>query len=136
MISLVGLNRMRQLVTAVAVTACAVTAWTAAVVFPSAVAASGLGAQTSTGTIRGVLTTAQNEPAVGATISARNVASGLTRSVLTNERGSFVLLGLVAGDYEIIARRVGSEAITRRQTVGIGQTLTLDLTLQATATTL
>ena len=136
MISLVGLNRMRQLVTAVAVTACVVTAWTAAVVFPSAVAASGLGAQTSTGTIRGVLTTAQNEPAVGATISARNVASGLTRSVLTNERGSFVLLGLVAGDYEIIARRVGSEAITRRQSVGIGQTLTLDLTLQAAATTL
>ena len=135
MISLAGLNRMRQLVTGVAVTACAATALTAGAVSLSVLATSA-SAQTSTGTIRGMLTTAQNEPAVGATVSARNIASGLTRSVLTNERGNYVLLGLVAGDYDIMAKRVGSEAATRRQTIQIGQTLTLDITLQAAATTL
>ncbi|MEO7362763.1 MAG: carboxypeptidase regulatory-like domain-containing protein, partial [Gemmatimonadaceae bacterium] len=93
-------------------------------------------AQTTTGTLRGVITLSADEPAVGATVSARNVASGLTRSVLSNDRGYYVLLGLVAGDYDVTAKRVGAEAVTRRQTVQIGQTLTLDINLQALTTKL
>ena len=93
-------------------------------------------AQTTTGTLRGVITLTADEPAAGATVSARNIASGLTRSVLANDRGYYVLLGLVAGDYDVTAKRLGAEAVTRRQTVQIGQTLTLDISLQAITTKL
>ncbi len=93
-------------------------------------------AQTSTGTVRGYVTDEAGAPAVGTTVSARNLASGLQRSALVNDRGSYVLLGLVAGDYEITARRVGLQPVTRRQQVQIGQTLTLDIVLSAAAATL
>ena len=65
---------------------------------------------------------AQNEPAVGATVSARNRCHGVDSiKCLTNDNGFYALLGLVAGDYEIVAKRiVGAEAVTRRQTVQIG----------------
>lgn len=92
-------------------------------------------AQTSTGSVRGYVTTANGEPAAGATVVARNVESGLQRAANVSERGSYALLGLVAGEYEIIARRVGLQPQTKRQRVAIGQTLSLDFSLSdATAT--
>lgn len=142
MISLVWSNRMRLLATSTtnliahfAIRHAARAAF-GMLLLASFVTAASVNAQTSTGTLRGLITSAANEPAVGATVSARNIASGLTRTVLANDRGYYVLLGLVAGDYDVTAKRVGLEAVTRRQTVQIGQSLTLDITLQATATTL
>ncbi|MDQ6612595.1 MAG: carboxypeptidase-like regulatory domain-containing protein, partial [Gemmatimonadota bacterium] len=95
-----------------------------------------LRAQTTTGSVRGVVTSGATEPAVGATVTARNVASGLQRVALANDRGYYVLLGLVAGDYDVTVRRVGLQPITKRQQVQIGQTLTLDFQLDASTTTL
>lgn len=94
-----------------------------------------VGAQTSTGSIRGFATTKAGEPAAGATISARNLESGLQRSSIVSERGAYALNGLVAGEYEVVARRVGLQPVTKRQRVGIGQSLSLDFVLDdATAT--
>ncbi|MEO7521586.1 MAG: carboxypeptidase regulatory-like domain-containing protein [Gemmatimonas sp.] len=95
-----------------------------------------LGAQTSTGSVRGYVTTNDGAPAAAATISARNLATGLQRLASSNDRGSYALLGLVAGEYEITARRIGLEPLTKRQRVAIGQTITLDFALGATTTTL
>ncbi|MES2523198.1 MAG: carboxypeptidase regulatory-like domain-containing protein [Gemmatimonadota bacterium] len=94
------------------------------------------GAQTSTGSVRGYITTGPNQPAVSATVIARNVASGLQRTAITNDAGYYVLPGLVAGDYDISVRRVGAQPINRRQTVQIGQSLTLNISLDVATTTL
>mgnify|MGYP000027917467 CR=1 FL=1 len=93
-------------------------------------------AQATTGSVRGFVTMSATEPAVGATVTARNVASGLTRTSQANDRGYYILLGLVAGEYEISVRRIGAVAATRFQTVQIGQSLTLDISLAVAATTL
>ena len=72
-------------------------------------------------------------PAVGATITATNIATGSQRSNTATDRGSYVLTGLVPGQYDVSFRRVGLAPTTRRQTVGIGQTLQLNVTLGTVA---
>ena len=90
-------------------------------------------AQTTTGSIRGFITTSDGAPAVGATVTATNVANGAQRSNIATDRGFFVLTGLVPGQYDVAIRRVGLQPQTRRQTVGIGQVIQLDLVLGSVA---
>ncbi len=90
-------------------------------------------AQTTTGIIRGTVVTEGSTPATGVTVTATNVATGAQRSNVASERGTYVLTGLVPGQYDVSFRRVGLSPTTRRQTVGIGQTLQLDVTLGAVA---
>lgn len=131
MISQMLVNRLRQGAARVAIRAAIALSVGVPLLIPAETRA-----QATTGSVRGFVTLPAGEPAAGATVTARNFASGLTRTTLANDRGYYVLLGLVAGEYEISVRRIGAEAVTRRQTVSIGQTLTLDISLQATATTL
>jgi hypothetical protein len=93
-------------------------------------------AQTSTGSIRGYVVSTDGAPATGTTLTARNIANGATRSATTNERGFYSLAGLQPGEYDLSARRIGLEPKTRRVTVGIGQTVPLDLRLDNAAATL
>jgi hypothetical protein len=95
-----------------------------------------LPAQTSTGSIRGYVLTADGTPASGTTLTAKNIANGLTRTAVANERGFYVLSGLQPGEYDLTARRIGLEPRTRRQVVGIGQTVPLDLRLDNASATL
>ena len=118
-------NRMRQLAARVGL---------ASIVALSLV--SPLHAQNSTASVRGTITVGTGEPAAAATVTARNIASGLQRNAIANDRGQYILLGLVAGDYEISAKRIGATPVTQRQQVQIGQTLTVDFKLDAATTTL
>ena len=90
-------------------------------------------AQNTTGTIRGNITTEGGGPATGATVTATNIATGLSRSNVSSDRGTYVLTGLVPGVYDVSFRRVGLGAQSQRRTVGIGQTIQLDLTLTSVA---
>ena len=90
-------------------------------------------AQNTTGTIRGNITTEGGGPATGATVTATNIATGLSRSNVSSDRGTYVLTGLVPGVYDVSFRRVGLGAQSQRRTVGIGQTIQLDLTLSSVA---
>ena len=108
----------------------------AALLVAQTIAAPLVGAQNTTGSIRGYVTTADGAPAVGATVTATNIATSAVRNSLTSDRGLYVLTGLVPGQYDVSVRRVGLAPQTRRQTVGIGQTITLDLTLSPVATQL
>ncbi|MCC7054975.1 MAG: TonB-dependent receptor [Gemmatimonadaceae bacterium] len=92
-------------------------------------------AQTTTGTIRGYITS-QGQPATGATVTATNIANGATRSAVAATSGLYVLTGLVPGQYDVSVRRVGLSPQTRRQVVGIGQVIQLDIALTAVATQL
>ena len=87
------------------------------------------GAQTSTATVRGFVTTKGSTPAASATVIAKNIETGLQRASTANDRGGYALLGLAPGEYDITARRVGLQPVTKRQRVAIGQTLTLDFLL-------
>ena len=101
----------------------------AAAILAVTIGASSLGAQNTTGSIRGYVTTGEGGPATGATVTATNIANAAARSSIASDRGFYVLTGLVPGQYDVSVRRVGLSPQTRRQTVGIGQTIQLDLTL-------
>ena len=108
----------------------------ATVVVACSAAAQVLGAQTTTGSIRGNITADGGAPATGVTVTATNIATGQARSNVASERGTYVLTGLVPGQYDVTFRRVGLAPQTRRQVVGIGQVLQLDIVLGSVATQL
>jgi hypothetical protein len=92
-----------------------------------------LSAQNSTGTIRGYVRDQNGAPLPETEIQARNVASGVTRSATTRADGAYVLLGLVPGTYELVARHIGHAPQRRQVVVQIGATLPVDFILQAGA---
>ncbi len=88
--------------------------------------------QLTTATVRGSVSTADTANA-GATISARNIDSGFTSRAVAGPGGAYVLPGLRPGTYDITFSADGKNT-TRRVTVGVGQSSTLDVDL-APATT-
>jgi hypothetical protein len=94
--------------------------------------AGGAAAQTTTGTIRGTVTT-DGKAVAGTEILAKNAATGVQRSTTTRTDGSYVIPGLQPATYEMTARRIGSAAQTRRVVVQIGAVQIQDFTLTAQA---
>lgn len=92
----------------------------------AAMAAPGAFAQSTSATLRGQVI-AQS----GATITASNVATGLTRSVQANADGRYTLAGLPPGTYRIDVSAGGASS-SRNVTLAVGQTATLDLAVAAT----
>ncbi|HEY0243812.1 MAG TPA: carboxypeptidase regulatory-like domain-containing protein [Gemmatimonadaceae bacterium] len=78
-------------------------------------------AQTTTGTIRGTITSG-GAPAIGAQVQLRNPQTGVSRGTITREDGSYVLPGIQPAAYEMTVRRIGSSPQTRTVTVLIGAT--------------
>lgn len=93
-----------------------------AVCFALAGAAS---AQVSTATIKGAVQAAAQQQRAGLTVTAVNLANGALYRAQTQADGSYTLLGLAPGSYEI---RVGS-AKSERVTLAVGETASLDLQL-------
>jgi outer membrane receptor protein involved in Fe transport len=88
-------------------------------------------AQTSLGTLRGIVSDEQRGVLPGATVTARHVATNTTHTTVSGERGQFFLTNLPAGVYDISAELSGF-APTRREALDIrvGQELTVDFTLR------
>jgi len=93
----------------------------------------GAQAQVATSTIRGNVTDGATVEA-GATIVARNVASGFTSRTTANAQGGYTLSGLRPGTYEITATTAENETATDTVSIGVGQVGNLDLAVAATAT--
>jgi hypothetical protein len=89
-------------------------------------------AQTSTGQIRGLVTTADGAAAPGATVSARDTGTNQTRTVTTEADGSYTLTSLRPAEYEVIAE-AGGQRVSKVVIVAIGQSASLDLTIGETA---
>lgn len=92
-------------------------------------------AQTSTGTIRGTVTTA-GVGVIDAQVLAKNVESGVQRGTLSREQGLYVLPGMIPGSYDVTVRRIGSAPTTRRVVVQIGAIANEDFSLSEQATQL
>jgi hypothetical protein len=88
-------------------------------------------AQSSSATLRGQVT---GEAARGATITATNVNTGLTRSAQAGQSGEFTLGGLPPGSYKVDVRSNG-QTYSRSVTLQVGQTATVDLPLTASVET-
>jgi hypothetical protein len=90
-----------------------------------------LQAQNITGTVRGTVTDSSGAPIAGAEIIARNTATGVQRSTMTRDNGSYVLPGMVPATYDLTARRVGMRGETRREAVQIGKTIDVNFVLRS-----
>lgn len=91
-------------------------------------------AQTSA-TLAGVAQDASGGVLPGTQVSARNVATGVTRQTTTEADGRFRLAGLPAGDYEVRLELSGFRPLVRtgiRLTVGENASLILTLEVGAT----
>lgn len=94
---------------------------------PSAVA------QTSTAIIRGRVTDEQGAPVPDARITVRNPATGAERTISSQPDGHYALPGLAPAEYDLTVRRVGLAAQQRHVAVLVGETVTADFRLAASA---
>ncbi|MGH2708546.1 MAG: carboxypeptidase regulatory-like domain-containing protein, partial [Actinomycetota bacterium] len=92
-----------------------------------------LAAQTSTGSIRGTVSDSAGARLSGVEVVARNVATGVQRTTTAGANGFYSLPGLTPAEYELVYRGIGFAPQGRRVQVQVGQVLTLDATLAASA---
>jgi hypothetical protein len=91
-------------------------------------------AQASSADLNGTVTDASGAVVPGATVTARDTATGITRSVATDDSGEYKFIGLPPSDYEVTA-----EAKTFKKTVipsvrlTVGQNAELTVRLEAGA---
>ena len=94
-------------------------------------------AQEPTGAIEGAVTDPQGAVVPNVTVTARNVATGLTRTTNTGDDGRYRIGSLPPGTYEVRAGgQQGFKAtVTTDVKVNVGSNVPLDITLQAGGTT-
>jgi hypothetical protein len=86
-------------------------------------------AQAPTGTIAGVVRDPSGAVVTGAQVKLVSLATGLTRTASTSERGDYSFPALLAGEYEVSTELQGFRRIVRQATVEAGATTTTDLEL-------
>src|SRR5882762_5044400 len=91
-------------------------------------------AQGSPGTISGVVRDATRAVLPGATVTARHIESGLTRTGGTNESGDYKMPSLPVGPYELTVDLPGFRQQVRRGiNLNVGQEAVVNLTLEVGA---
>src|SRR5947209_6731946 len=91
-------------------------------------------AQTSTATILGVVKDASGALVPGVSITIKHTESGLTRTVLSGERGAYTVPFLPVGAYEITTTMPGFKQMVRSGiNLVVGQEAVVDLTLEVGA---
>lgn len=88
-----------------------------------------LAQQAATATLGGRVVDPQGAVIVGAKISAKNKATDFQRETTTNDQGLFVLTNLAPGAYELKAEAPGFKSIIRAATLEVGQSATIDFSL-------
>src|SRR5215510_15978237 len=88
-------------------------------------------AQTSTATIVGSVRDTTGALVPGVTIDIKHVDSGLTRTVLSNETGSYAAPSLPVGPYEISTTMPGfKQGVRSGINLVVGQQAVIDLTIE------
>jgi Carboxypeptidase regulatory-like domain/TonB dependent receptor/TonB-dependent Receptor Plug Domain len=91
-------------------------------------------AQITSATISGTVKDQTEAVLPGVDIVVRNVDTGLTRSVVTDEGGHFTIPGLPPGSYETRASLPGFATAVERVTLAVAQEAGLNLTMRVTGT--
>ncbi|MGH7618292.1 MAG: TonB-dependent receptor, partial [Gemmatimonadaceae bacterium] len=84
------------------------------------------GAQRTGGIIRGVVTSADHTPLMGARISIANPE----RVSISDDHGAFVLRDVPAGTYTVLSTAIGKKPDSSSVTVASGATATLDISMK------
>jgi hypothetical protein len=93
-------------------------------------------AQGSTGTILGVVTDQSRAAAPGVTVTVRNLATGVTRTQVTDDGGRFHVPELIPGLYEVQAQLQGFQTVVRKgNEVTVGSEVVVDMVLTVGALT-
>jgi outer membrane receptor protein involved in Fe transport len=90
-------------------------------------------AQATAATVRGRVLVEGRPASRGAAVAATNVDNGTTKRATTQADGTYALVGLDPGTYEILAAADGVEQKIGPVRVQIGQTIDLDLTVGSAA---
>ncbi|HEY7638026.1 MAG TPA: TonB-dependent receptor [Gemmatimonadales bacterium] len=106
--------------------------WVALLLASALLPARRLVAQTSTGSIRGVVSDSSGAPLTGAQAVALNPSTGVSRTATTNARGFYALTGLTPASYQLTIRSIGHTPAQRQVQLQVGQVLTLDFSLAPT----
>ncbi|MGH9853385.1 MAG: TonB-dependent receptor, partial [Blastocatellia bacterium] len=102
-----------------------------AALFAFILVAPAFGQQSATATIEGVVTDPNAAVIPGAKVTVKNVATGLTREITTDESGIYRIAALQPGTYQISASGQGfPENKYGEVTLTVGQKLNLDLALR------
>jgi hypothetical protein len=88
-------------------------------------------AQLDTANISGTVTDQSGGAAPGATVTVRNVATGVTRTLQTNAAGRYEALALPVGNYEVETMLAGFQRAVRSGiTLTVGRNAVVDFVLQ------
>ncbi len=90
-------------------------------------------AQQANATLTGVVTDPAGAVIPGATVTAMNKATSLTRIVTTNNEGVFVISSLPVGDYGVMVKYTGFIDGETLVTLKVGQTINLNKTIYPSA---
>jgi len=89
------------------------------------------GAQTITATLEGRATDNAGAAVAGANVTAANSSTGLSRSAVTSDSGEYRISLLPVGEYTVTVDHQGFRKDSKKITLVVGQTATLDFALQA-----
>ncbi len=104
--------------------------FSAALLFLFALSPRSINAQTVTGNITGAVTDSSGAAIVGASVTARNVRTGVETEAKTNQAGVYDVRFLPIGQYEVTAKAAGfSTQTVSAFALEIDQTVKLDLKL-------
>lgn len=93
-------------------------------------------AQSTNATVSGTITDANGGVLPGVTVTAINQQTGLTRAVVTGERGAYQLNALPPGTYSLKAELSGFAVQTRANVVlGIGTAISMNFTMKLASLT-
>lgn len=88
--------------------------------------------QDNSGIVSGLITTSDNQPAAAVPVALK----GSSKTTVSDEKGSFTIRKLAAGNYTLEIALPGFEKISQAVTVGKNQTIRLNIQLQLSERTL
>lgn len=84
-----------------------------------------------TASITGIVTDSSEAPISAATVTAKNLETGASRTATTDDAGRYLILSLAVGQYELRAAKAGfREAARTGVNLAVGQEARVDLSLQ------
>jgi len=87
--------------------------------------------QAANATLNGTITDQAGAVIPGTTITATQSATGVKRDAISNEAGFYVFSNMTPGNYELRFERPGfAVSITKHLSLNVGQTVTLNVTLE------
>ncbi|HMJ82650.1 MAG TPA: carboxypeptidase-like regulatory domain-containing protein, partial [Vicinamibacterales bacterium] len=91
-------------------------------------------AQQTTGTITGRVVDQQGAAIPGATITAKNIANGFTRTEVSDSEGVYRLAALPVGIYEVNAELSGFSTVSKKDIeVNVAQVVAVEFSLKVAA---